>query len=343
MSALGTCVLALVCAALSPADHGRLSQVLVHCRGPLSGFEVSWPDGSSVQARLVLDAGETRELQLPLPLPAIVIPQDPQVRVDGAGEVELDALSLARSREPDPAWARIPPGLGSRPVPAALDPWRSARLPWRALCAAGACLALVVHLRSRPRAALGVGALGALLALSISSAAQPPAAVLEVLEGDGSAWTLSRSARSRMELEPGRGVHLQSDPPEAALDVAGDGSSWTLSAAGTQLVARRPVLDLEPGALGATNDLEDLPRCWVRGGSGLWSHRGPWPRGSSLPGEIDGPAPPAGLIAGLPPGRTVLLAERSRGELPGSTSAWLRRVGFQAAETDPAGSNPARH
>lgn len=342
MNALAFAVLALSGAATAFVDGGRCAPLRAACRGPLSGFEVGWPDGNVARVRLELAAGEARELLLPLPLPAAAGSGEPSVRVEGDGDVTLDPAGLLRARAPDEAWLKVPAGLRLRAVPATLEAAGGLRLPWQALCAAGACLAVVVHLRDRPRAALCASALGALLALSLARSARPADAVVEVLEGDGSTWVLARAARSRLDLDPGAGERLESQPREAPLRVEGDGARWTVRAPGVRLTTRRAVADLAAGALGEVNDLEDLPRCWVRSAQGLWSHRGPWLRGEPLPEATAGPAPPAALVAGLPPGRAILLAERARGEGEGSTSAWLRRVASHAPAAGPAGTIPAR-
>jgi hypothetical protein len=342
VNALTILVLALSGAPTAVVDGGRCATLRAACRGPLSGFEVGWSDGNVARVRLELAAGETRELLLPLPLPAQGNWGEPSVRVEGAGDVNLDAEGLRRARAPDEDWRKVPAGLRLRAVPATLEVALGLRLPWQALCAAGACLAVVVHLRDRPRAALCASALGALLALSLARAAAPAAGVVEVLEGDGSTWLLARAAPARLDLDPGAGEHLESQPREAVLRIEGNGARWTVHAPLARLATRRAVADLEPGTLGDVNALEDLPRCWVRSARGLWSHRGPWLRGRPLPEATAGPAPPAALVAGLPPGRAILLAERARGEGAGSTSAWLRLVGFPDPDPGPAEANPPR-
>jgi hypothetical protein len=328
------------------ADTGRLSSVRASCVGPLSGFEVAWPEGSAARVTLALAAGETRALELPLPLPLAAAGAGlaPAVSVRGAGSVQLDPWPGASAREFAELWARVPIALRLRPAPPAGDGAQgSTRLPWRALFAAGACLALALALRERPRAALGAGLLGAVLALALARPDASFHAAGEVLEGDGTAWVLARAARSRLALEGALpAAWLATLPPELPLSVAGDGSDWSASARGALLLVRRPLTDLPPDALGARNALEDLPRCWVRGADGLWSHRGPWARGALLPEPVPGPPPPAALVAGLPAGQGLLLAERSRGEHPESARAWLRLTGFDPGATPIQGSGGER-
>ena len=164
-----------------------------------------------------------------------------------------------------------------------------------------------------------------------------------MLEGDGSAWVLARAARSRLALERDAHACLTPFPPEVPLLVAGDGANWSVSAPGALLVARRPIPDLAGRVLeGAHNGLEDLARVWLRGADGLWSHRGAWARGAALPGAVDGPPPPAGLVAGLPAGRPILLAERVRGEHPASARAWLRLSGFDPGPAQAPGGAALR-
>ena len=329
MSALFALLLAVL---VTP--QGRLVSARAICTGPLAGFEIAWPDGSALHATLALAAGEERTLDLRLPLPAAGALGAPRVSADGTGTARLEPWPDARGAAFASAWERLPPGLRLRPPPPPPD--RDAgrgRLPPGALLAAAAGLALVLGLRARPRAALGAGALGALLALALAAPLAPDARASEVLEGDGSAWLLARAARSRLSLDPAGGARLDVDPPEAPLAVRGADGAWEVAAPGALLVERRPVGDVPADALRAErNGLEDLPRCWLRGADGLWSHRGAWARGEPLPGAVEGPAPPAGLIAGLPQGRAVLLAERARPERPDGALAWLRVVGFPAPQ-----------
>lgn len=329
---LGALVLAL--AAQAPVQ-GRVACARAECSGPLQGFALTWPDGSGVRATLELAAGESRALDLWLPLPAAGAAGEPELEVEGAGSVRLAPWPDARGEAFAAAWGRVAPGLRARPVPPAPEGGAGpGRLPARALLLAGACLALVFGLRRRPVVALGGGALGAGLVLVAAQPFARAAHAVEVLEGDGSAWLLVRSARSVLVPEAETPARVDTSPAEVGLVASLSEGAWELSAAGAAIVTRRPLAGLAADVLEpARNALEDLPLCWVRGTDGLWSHRGAWPRGAALPGPVDGPAPPAGWIAGLPQGRVVLLAERARSERGDGARAWVRVVGFP----DPAG------
>ncbi len=315
------------------AGDNRMFFADVRFRGPL---DVVWFDcGDDGETRLAvrLVAGEERTLSVPLPvnsplgaesLASVPLPSLRWEPEDGAGAAAWLGWT---ADQPAARFARFSPALRARSRPVA--PQAAAQLGTPEFALAIACFLATCALRRRPWVALVVaGAMaGGLFALAVRRG--PPDFVVRVHEID-------IGVAQAYAVETGRTVALPSDALEVApvhaalvfeLERVGDalhGRIEPRDGAGSVQLAG---LSIEPVVRwNRAAPAESLGDAWVRSPSGRWTAHGEWVAGRPLgPTQIDRPPPPGWLVAGLAPGRGVLLGRlREAGE--GAT--FVRVVGF---------------
>ncbi len=239
--------------------------------------------------------------------------------------------------------AALPRGLGSRPPPA---PERLRPRPRAsALVALVGAGAVVLLLRRRVRAARLV-ACGALVLLATPPVVSSPEnAPIRVLEGDGASgrFVWIESGFGSIEVDGRALLALSVRPGTAPADLVaelrlGAPERWTLRSPGRRITAVVDALGIDRMVRidAGRNDLADLCSAWLRPEAGeSFGARGAWSRGAPLPPPRDALDPPPGwLVAGLPPGRAVLVASLGGGGPrvtggPALGPGWLRLVGFR--------------
>lgn len=329
-------LLALVC-----LQEGRLAPAELKVTGPIERLVLDCGSRGQVELRLRLLDGESRTLRVPLPgRPMDDAP--PRVEV-GGGSVDF----LGYLEQPGPGLAALSPELLRRPRPP-VTPHASVLDPVALLLlAAGAVAVLAARRSERIELHLGLGlcAGGLVLTAQLRGAPPTPDAVL-VLEGAldqaagapaRQAWMLVEGAADALVVDPDTDLLVEVRPERAPLTYVGDGQgAWTVR--GPKLWRLAP---LDPGGRrldGRLNLWGELERTWTRTPSGAWTGRGEWSMGTSLPGgEVEG-QPPGWLAAGIPPGRSALVARLapdswSGGGRPENVPdvVWLRLVGFDFA------------
>lgn len=306
LALLGGLGLAAPVAAQTGPRAERLALVALELEGPLTGFELRLGGRLALSARLELEPGERRAVELPLLRPS-ALELEPEIRAAGPGRAAL----TAGPREP-PSAPPAPALLGRpAPEPASAPP---RRLPGsQAALLAAALLAGACAPRQGGAAGRGVRALllaglplGLALGIAPGLARPPEAPVAATLELDGGPLALEqRAGRGRLALgaaaeslvawpewAPGW-IEARFDPARAR---------WTLAAVapGALLVERRSV----PAP--STAALEPGWRRWDRRADGGFDARG-------APGPT---APPSWALWPTPPGRAAWWATSGRPGAP---------------------------
>ena len=319
----------LVVPATAQAGENRAWSFDVRLRGPLEEVRFDFGAEGTTRVHAALRAGEELALSLPAPVRSPLgavglagIPLPPPT-LRGSGAVEVGGWSPA----PAPTdFDLLPPGLRTRPRPplAAGRP----RAVWGVLALLGLGFVLGFAARRRPGRASLVGVVvgGAVLALTLRSAA--PADGVRLLEGDLRArvWFEVRAGLGSLERVEGRLERLPVGGA-VAFDVVLEGGRKRVAARAPGAVLYEVRVLTAPAAPDPALFGRGAPAAtWWRDSAGAWSRCGPWRWGDPLPAPLEAPGeeePPGWLKAGLPPGIDVLLG-RLGAEGGGS---WLRVTG----------------
>ena len=335
MSALLLCLGLL--GSLPLQGEARLWLGEVRLVGPLSQVRFDCGEDGDLVLRADLVAGEERLVDLPFPVRS-------PLGVEGILAVPAPGIELAQEDSGEVAWLgwsdaqpeevfeRLAFSVRSRPrPPASLTP---TRLGLFELALLGALALAALACRRRPGIAACIGLLGAVgLGARVVTRAGPEGTVTVVemdLDADQAlvvSWVVgglrSTSASSL------RSVRLECAPPLAPvhfeLNLDGD-LTWNTTGGPIWSLFEATVPELTP----TRNGHGDLSDCWTRTGPGEWRRHGPWPERGPMPPPgtdpgLSGEGPPGWLVAGLPPGRGVLLGREDTGAGP---QRWIRVVGF---------------
>lgn len=325
-------------------QDGRFAPAELGLTGPLERVVLDCGGRGRVELRLRLLEGESRTLRVPLPgRPMDDAP--PQVEVGGEA---VDFLGYLEQPWSGPgAGTPLSSELLRRPRPPVTPPAPVVDPVALLLLAAGGLAVLAARRSGHIALPLGLGTAGLVL---VAQLREPPPApdVVRVLEGvrgeagvEGvpgrESWMLVEGAAGALPVDPEIDLSVEVEPQRAPLTYVGDGrGAWTVQ--GPELW-RRAALD--PGGRrldGHMNLWGGFERTWLRTPSGIWTERSSWPMGTGLPqGGVDG-QPPGWLAAGIPPGRTALVARLAPGAWSGGQGpdtepdvVWLRLVGFDFA------------
>lgn len=269
--------------------------------------------------------GDARRWSVPVPVRS-------PLGAEGLGTVSLPTLAVSPASSAGAArvlgWSAEQParnllGLraaasGPRPTPPALP--ARAGPPELALVLVAGALLLALRRRIGLAVLLACGAAG--LAFVLARGRAMPGAAERVIEweaGDELALRVS-ATRDRAPLSGGA---LEVSPEGLPLEFVlarGDAGEALARGARLALLEGLPA----PALAARANGFEPLDEVWTRTAEGAWRAHGPWGVDAPLPAGRASEAPglPGWLAAGLPPGRSVLVAKSARG-------AWLRCRGFE--------------
>ena len=362
----------LVLAALAfthAGPQGSPARGDVELVGPLEGavFACGERDVSVVVASLA--TGERRVEQVAFSARAGAQRLEPRLlellrRPDDAsserGSARFLAWSPSASDEPPPPLARRSrPSLEATPADPAAP---RARVGSVGLALIAASAAAVLALARRPLGAWIAGLAGAALLVALGAREQAPRghSVLEGLFGQGAPRFLVAHGASGRLAWPADDppLALEVSPAERACLWVTDLDADTASVRATRASltaftawsggARDGPPDPEALTEGRNGLGGDLSAVWTRSASGPWIARGAWRRTEPLPRDPESTAgsdsaPPGWLIAGLPPGRPVLVARaaagapweyrptdgRGEGGAHPAWTSWVRLVGYE--------------
>ena len=316
-------------------DTQQLFVHRVQWEGPVDSLEFSFGSKGATTCRATVLAGETKSELLPFvqPWPAPGDRDDaqsgdpPRVQISGAGRM-IGVPELLSEAQPEafgaPAWVMpyLPPTVPVLPTAVrwlflgwGLGLWFLRRKVLGLWAASTACAALLL-LFVPP----GYGVASHTVRVLDRVPGQP----LQVFDCARDRLAVDVARRPRVVVEPRGRLHWRGE--------LGPGSDleWTAEQTGALLRAQYAA-DLGPRALESDlNSLGEVLELWVRTNTGLWEWRGPWGLGEAMPTKaLDGPDPPAWLIAGLPQGVDVWLARLGSGTFSGGLSmepfeVWVR-------------------
>ena len=330
----------------SGADGDLLEFGRLELRGPLHSVSLEMGTAGQTRVELGLAAGESRELIVPLP-PRALDERAPRIQVhpkEGSAVFVGWVGGDARLQE----WESHSPRLRQRTRPPVKPGQIRATLPSLALALATALL--VIGLRSSPPTAFllacALGSAGVWLVGAQGDRIATRVRVMEGLgtgDGTGVQWLLARSAAGPLsvgleECLRMEGTHSGRLRWEVALGEWGHSQEVQLDNGTLTSLSNLDPQDLRCGP--GRNDWGAMDRVWTRSADGTWLFHGAWGLGEPLPASPqdlppagDPPVLPGWLSAGLPMGRTVLVAHMAEESWAGPPRAegedvWLRWVAW---------------
>jgi hypothetical protein len=328
------------------ADGDLLEFGRLELHGPLQSVFLEMGAAGQTRVELGLAAGESRELIVPLP-PRALDERAPRIQVYPK-EGRAVFVGWVSGDERRLEWESHSPRLRQRTRPPVKPGQIRATLPSLALALATALL--VIGLRSSPPTAFLLAcALGCGSVWLVGAQGDSVATRVRVMEGLGNPngpglpWLLARSAAGPLSVEPGDCLRMVGTQPgrlrwEVALGEWGHSQEVQLDNGTLTALS-----NLDPQARRCAperNDWGTMDRVWTRTEDGSWHFHGVWEWGEPLPGsppEVPSaggpPVLPGWLSAGLPMGKTVLVAHMAEGSWAGppraaGEDAWLRWVAW---------------
>ena len=347
---IASCALVLIATTAAHSHSGAGGDLLefgrLELRGPLQSVLLEMGSAGQTRVELGLAAGESRELIVPLPARALD-EQAPRIQVHPK-QGRAVFVGWVNGDERRLEWEGYSPRLRQRTRPPVKPGQIRATLSSLAL--ALATVLLVIGLRSSPRTAFLLAcALGCGSMWLVGAQGDRVATRMRVMEGLGTAdgmgtqWLLARSAAGPLGMEAEDCLRMEGTQPgrlrwEVALGEWGHSQEAQLDNGTLTALSN---LDPQTRRCGPElNAWGAMDRVWTRSEDGSWLFHGAWGVGEPLPGAPpEGPstgAPPVlpgWLSAGLPMGKTVLVAHMAGGAWAGPPrvareDVWLRWVAW---------------